>query len=417
MDKRRTIIIDDDPTGCQTVRDVPILLDMDEELLRATLRNHKELFILTNTRAMDSVCAGKVSRELCSVLYDIAVSDGYDFSIISRSDSTLRGHVREELEPIMETFPGHGRLVLAPAFFECGRVTEHDIHYLLKDGSKTAVGLTEFASDPTFGYRNSNLRLWIEEVSGGRFKANDCVSLNVETCDFDILSQSGENSIFIVNASCYEELDTLVDRIKKVEAGGLRFTFRTAASFVRSYLGQTFSEYVRPATNGNNGLIVVGSYTELTTRQVNYLKENGKIKCFELDVNDLSEANCKMLAKEIDTALSSNDCLLYTSRTYCEPKEGEVQLDFAERVTSALCSVVKSLSFVPGFIMAKGGITSLTVARDALEMRQTVVLGQIAAGIPVWLDGNANPFVVFPGNVGEDDTLYKLFSFFVNCRK
>ena len=60
--------------------------------------------------------------------------------------------------------------------------------------------------------------------------------------------------------------------------------------------------------------------------------------------------------------------------------------------------------------IAKGGITSSDVGTKALAVKRANVLGQIRPGIPVWQTGEESkfpqtPYVIFPGNVGENTTL------------
>lgn len=69
-----------------------------------------------------------------------------------------------------------------------------------------------------------------------------------------------------------------------------------------------------------------------------------------------------------------------------------------------------SLSVAPRFIIAKGGITSSDLATGALAIKRARVLGQILPGIPVWQPDttsrySAGAYVVFPGNVGDDEAL------------
>ena len=57
-----------------------------------------------------------------------------------------------------------------------------------------------------------------------------------------------------------------------------------------------------------------------------------------------------------------------------------------------------------------GGITSSDVGTKALGVKRALVMGQIRPGIPVWKTGPESrfpdtPYVIFPGNVGEDSTL------------
>ena len=61
-------------------------------------------------------------------------------------------------------------------------------------------------------------------------------------------------------------------------------------------------------------------------------------------------------------------------------------------------------------VIAKGGITSSDVGTKALKVKRADVMGQINPGIPVWRTGAESrfpgtPYVIFPGNVGEVQTL------------
>lgn len=80
------------------------------------------------------------------------------------------------------------------------------------------------------------------------------------------------------------------------------------------------------------------------------------------------------------------------------------------QVSDALTRVVAQVSVRPRYVLAKGGITSSDTATQALKVKRAQVVGQIRAGVPVWQLGNESKFpglsyVVFPGNVGEEDTL------------
>jgi uncharacterized protein YgbK (DUF1537 family) len=86
------------------------------------------------------------------------------------------------------------------------------------------------------------------------------------------------------------------------------------------------------------------------------------------------------------------------------------QLQISVAISDALTSVIGNLEVCPRFIVAKGGITSSDVGTKALRVRKALVMGQIQAGIPVWMTGPESkfpniPYVIFPGNVGEDSTL------------
>ena len=75
--------------------------------------------------------------------------------------------------------------------------------------------------------------------------------------------------------------------------------------------------------------------------------------------------------------------------------------------------MIGKLPVRPSFIVAKGGITSSDVGVKALRVRKALVKGQIRPGIPVWQTGEEStfpglPYVIFPGNVGAEDDLYRI---------
>jgi len=74
--------------------------------------------------------------------------------------------------------------------------------------------------------------------------------------------------------------------------------------------------------------------------------------------------------------------------------------------------VIKQVQYQPGYMVAKGGVTSIEVARNALDVRKALAIGQIIDGVPVWRLGEEArwpdiPYVVFPGNVGGDEALLR----------
>ena len=74
---------------------------------------------------------------------------------------------------------------------------------------------------------------------------------------------------------------------------------------------------------------------------------------------------------------------------------------------------MKELEIRPRFIIAKGGITSSEVGTKGLKVKRAKVMGQILPGIPVWQTGPESrfpglPYIIFPGNVGDVQTLKEI---------
>ena len=116
----KIIVLDDDPTGSQTVHSCLLLLQWDVATLVSALQDASPIvFILTNTRALPAERARAVTEEVCQNLNQaIAQANIHDFLIVSRSDSTLRGQypiVSDVIAAAIGPFDAH---FLVPAFFE-----------------------------------------------------------------------------------------------------------------------------------------------------------------------------------------------------------------------------------------------------------------------------------------------------------
>ena len=207
----------------------------------------------------------------------------------------------------------------------------------------------------------------------------------------------------VVNAESYADLDAVV---RAARESGRVLLYRTGPSFVRALAGLEERPPLSdvPRREGH-GLVVVGSHVGLTSRQVAAAQERCGLIEIELDVNELDVDG---VSERVVSALSEGDVLLYTSRKL----EGG-GLDFSRQVSQAVTQVVQAaLKTRPGWVIAKGGITSHDVAVHGLGIRRAEVLGQLLPGMisvlrPTEADPDAigMPYVVFAGNVGDEGTL------------
>ncbi len=120
----KVVVLDDDPTGTQTVHDVPVLTEWSTDALHAVLSEPEALvFILTNSRSVSLSTAQAMNREIAAQLTAARQATGRPFVVVSRSDSTLRGHYPGEITALAEALnhPFDGTLII-PCFFEGGGV-------------------------------------------------------------------------------------------------------------------------------------------------------------------------------------------------------------------------------------------------------------------------------------------------------
>jgi len=429
-------VLDDDPTGSQAVHDVQVVTVTDEDAYRPAFEGPAgTCFVLTNTRSLDEAGAVALNDRVARGLLDAGGRLGGRVQLVSRSDSTLRGHVMAEVAALQEvqrsvTGRGFDGVLLAPAFLEAGRLTAGDIHWARVSGSLVPVGETEFAGDATFGYSASDLRDFIIEKSGGALGPGQVLSLSLTDIRAGgpervagLLSGVRDGQWVVVNATEYSDLDTVALGVLLAEQAGRSILFRTGPSFVRSLAGMGPKVPLRGAelfgpsgpAPGGHGLVVVGSHVGQTSRQVAALRARGGVTEVELDVPALLSGQdvVNAAAAAVAGALGRSDVVLYTSRALVRGRDRADSLAIARTVSAALSRVVRdALAAGPAWVVAKGGITSHDVAVGGLGIRRAEVAGQLFPGvISVFRPLDAapaalgKPYVVFAGNVGDDDTL------------
>lgn len=426
----KIVVLDDDPTGTQTVREVAVLTEWSVgALLREFAAPPPLFYILTNSRALPPAAARELMREIAAHLRAAAAAEGCTFTVINRGDSTLRGHFPDELDALAEAL-GLRRApwILAPAFEAGGRLTLGDVHYVSEGEALVPAGETPFARDATFGYRSSNLRAWVEEKTAGRIKAADVVSVSIERLRVGgpaavqrLLAGLGPGAVCVVNAAVRRDLEVFALGWLHAEAAGGAFLCRSAASLVAALAGLDVRAplpglEIDPA-DAPGGLVVVGSHVPKTTEQLqSLLQTHPELAAVELAVEALDSPTAReneivRTRRLLERALAEGrGAVLFTSRRLARGEDGEASLRLAMSVSAAVSAVVAQLQVRPRFLIAKGGITSSEIATRALGVKRAVVAGQLVPGVPVWRLGPESrwpglPYVVFPGNVGDRDAL------------
>lgn len=426
--KPKIIVLDDDPTGSQTVHSCLLLTRWDVETLRLGLADDSPIFfVLTNTRSLTPEQAAAVTTEACHNLkIALAAEKITDFLVVSRSDSTLRGHYPIETDVIAQEVGPFDAHFLIPAFFEGGRITEASIHYLIIDGIPTPVHETEFARDSVFGYHHSYLPDYVEEKTKGRIPANSVerfLLTDIRSGSVARLSHLKDNQCCVVDAQTQTDLDKFAADILSVAKTGKHFLFRSAASLLTSLanLGaqpvaaEDMAQYVR---QGKPGAIIVGSHVKKTTQQLEQLLKAPGIVGVEVDVAHLLDESQKpttllaSILEQVQTIHSEGKTpAVYTSRQELTFKDVQTRLEFGTAVSGLLMDIVRGLPQDIGFLISKGGITSNDVLSTGLALRSARLLGQIIAGCSMVKTPTDHPLfpdlpvVLFPGNVGDADAL------------
>jgi uncharacterized protein YgbK (DUF1537 family) len=426
--KPKIIVLDDDPTGSQTVHSCLLLMRWDVDTLRLGLADDGPIFfVLTNTRALTPEKAARVTREVCHNLKLAIEAEGIkDFLVVSRSDSTLRGHYPIETDVIAEELGGFDAHFLIPAFFEGGRITKDSIHYLIIDGVPTPVHQTEFAKDSVFGYHHSYLPDYVEEKTKGRIKSEQVERFllsDIRQGSLDRLINLQGNQCGVVDGENQADLDRFAQDILTAAASGKRFLFRSAASILTS-LAQLGKQPIAPEEmaqykpTSQAGAIIVGSHVKKTTQQLEELLKEPGIVPLEVDVTRLrdrpQERNillAEILRKVKEIHADKQTPVVYTSRQELTFADVQERLDFGVAVSSLLMDIVGELPSDISFLISKGGITSNDVLSRGLNLRSARLLGQILPGCSLVRTSADHPLfpnlpvVLFPGNVGDSQGL------------
>lgn len=438
------VVLDDDPTGTQSVADLPVLTAWEQEdFVWAFATGKPAVYVMTNSRSLSPRDAEAVNRQVVRAALAAAREAGVSVSFVSRSDSTLRGHFPLEPQTIaQEVLSQSGKpvdgFIIVPAFGDAGRITVRGTHYAGSDAAGyVPVAETEFAKDATFGYRSSYLPEWVEEKTHGAVPAADVLVLDLATLRTDhagavqLLRQAHDSQPVVVDIVTEDDLRLLALALIAAEEAGSQFVYRVGPPFVRARIGQevhpalTAAQVAQARLNREytaGGLIVVGSHVDLTTRQLSELERAEKLQRVEISVQQLLDSDAPALAAYVHElaahvlmGLDTGNVVLATSRAVITGKDADESLAISRSVSAAVVAVVQAViaAKAPRFVIAKGGITSSDTASKGLSMRRAHVVGPMLPGIiSLWVaeDGPARgiPYIVFAGNVGDASSLVQV---------
>lgn len=397
----RMVVLDDDPTGIQTVHGCLLLTHWDETSVHQAFADDVPFFyILTNTRAMTRQEAAQTTREAMEMVVKVNTEYHYRLIIVSRSDSCLRGHFPLETDVMRDVLVRHGYAVAAkspfcPAFIEAGRVTIDGVHYMKENNRLVPVSETEFACDNVFAYHTSVLREYIKEKG------------------------AAPDDYLIVNAQSYDELrafaETTVGSFPFNDAAtNAALVIRSSSSLPKAIAGIPDVPLLDSSIlkHSGPGCFIVGSHVKKTTRQLEQLLAAEGTCAIEVDVQRIfDDASALMIETQTtirQVVAEGLTPVVYTSRQEIRLADTDQRQHLGRQVSDFLVDIVRQLSFTPSFLVAKGGITSHDILTKGLGVRSARVLGQIISSVPCVMTADF-PYVIFPGNVGGEESLKEVF--------
>ena len=449
----KIVVFDDDPTGSQTLHGCPLLLRWDRATLRRGLAHPSPfLFVLANTRALDPLAAAERLRAICRELRPAlaaaqAAGELGQWLLVSRGDSTLRGHFPLEVDVLAEELGPFDATLLVPAFLPGGRTTRDGVH--LFQGQP--VHTTPFARDRLFGYRTSHLPAWVEEKSAGRIPA--AAVQQISLAELDRAAAGGlqqlctrlaglqGNPCVAVDAERPRQLAALGAAVRELTAPAAaerwgrprRFLFQCAASLLNG-LVELGPQPLDPAGLGGlcrrdghgrplPGLVLVGSHVHLADAQLERLLAEPGCGGLELAVAQLARVLERPAPQELLASLESQWAerleevladgrtpVLYTSRGELHCRHAAERRRLGLALAGLMARLAARLAPRLGYLISKGGITSHTLLADGLALAWVELQGQLFPGLSLVLtpaDAAVPrlPVVTFPGNLGDADSL------------
>lgn len=395
------VVLDDDPTGIQTVRGCLLITEWDEQHVREGFADEQPFFyILTNTRAMTREEATQVTREAMEMVVKVNKDLRFRLIIVSRSDSCLRGHFPLETDVMRQVLEENGLTVykktpFCPAFIEAGRFTIDGVHYMQSGDKLIPVSETEFARDNVFAYHTSVLRDYIKEKGD-----------NAD--DYDI-----------VNAQSYDELHkwwNVFSSNEEFANGSDALVIRSSSSLPKVIAGlpDEITLLDRNIVKSNGvGCFIVGSHVQKTTRQLEQLLQEEGSCGVEVDVQRILEDGEPLMQETLSVIKQIADeqltPVVYTSRREIRLDDADKRQQLGQLVSNFLVDIVRRLPYTPTYLVGKGGITSHDILTKGIGIQSARVLGQIINSVPCIM-GPQFPYIIFPGNVGDDTSLRQVFN-------
>lgn len=411
--QRLTVVLDDDPTGTQMATDVTVLITWSEQAIVEVLRAERSVYVQTNSRAIDDAAALALAGDLRQAIRGAEETLSEPILVVLRGDSTLRGHVFTE----SDVFAGdEGRILFVPAFPQGGRTTIDSVHRVLIDDVDTPVGETEFARDPVFSFRSSNLVDWVAEKGARRAVPVSLDDLRDPSRPpgqalADALASAAPGEVVVPDVETDADVRLIHSGLDLALGRGTPVVVRSAATLAALCAGRLSAGFLpRPVGEASApALVVCGSHTRAATEQLDRLVAHLGVEPVVVRTDDAladPESAGRHAADAGRRSLGTAGVAIVTSERDRRPTDDTLQ--HGELVMRALMVAARALADDARVVVSKGGITSAEVAATALGADRAHVRGQIAAGISVWdLEGPTGPAtqVVVPGNVGGAETL------------
>jgi D-threonate/D-erythronate kinase len=335
----------------------------------------------TDSRAMPAGFAAKRVMETARTVRDAPI-------VYKKLDSTLRGPIAAELVAALGA-SGRERAVVAPAFPSAERTTLEGVQLV----RGVPVHETEAKSDPRTPVREGHLPTLLSAAFPS------VLSLSAEDLadPAAVRRALGSAACVVADAARDEDLEALVRAVPDPHEVLWAGSAGLAVALGVVYPGPRADTTSSPPVPARKVLVVVGSLSGVTRRQLRALEEQG---CAAVPVG-IGRTNAREALRLARAALSGGACAAVHSAESRDASD-------AGTVVGALAEVVGALSEEGLFdaLVLTGGDTAVGVARR-LGAVGIKLEGEVEPGIPVGTLIGPSPYrvVTKAGAFGEQGTL------------
>ena len=424
--RTKTLIVADDFTGSNDTgvqfskRQLKSIVTTNRDNITRLLEDADVLVVDTESRFDDKDKAYTKAFETGSFVKSKNIK-----YIYKKLDSTFRGNVGAEISGLMDAL-GIGHAIIVPAFPSNNRITKNGTVYV----NGLPVAETEFAHDPRTPVRES----YIPAILSGQ------TDKSIEVINFSDVSQDRQHITQKINQLLNKDIQLIVidalndrdlDLIASVTAGLDKRVLYSGSPGFAEYL----SKYFDFGKSKKSNLIIAGSVSEITRKQIEYALTRMDLVLIDIDTEKLFNGDqiresARIMQKVRESSVDGSDIVIRSAPSKASVSESfelgsrhglnrenvsEIIAQFLGELTGR---IVKEIE-INGLFLT-GGDTAIKVAR-ALGVSGTVIQDEIQSGIPygIFIEEKYKDITIVSkaGGFGDESAIFQVVNFFNTGKK
>jgi uncharacterized protein YgbK (DUF1537 family) len=342
--------------------------------------------------------------------------------IYKKLDSTFRGNIGAEISGLMDALKFQHALIV-PALPSNDRITKNGNVYV--NGQLLAE--TEIADDPKTPVKESHIPTIISQQTDKSIKVIDegDVSSGRQTIIEKVQRHIRNNiHMIVIDAIKNEDLDNIASAIAGIE----KKVLLVGSSGLAEYL----PKYFKFKRERKSNIIIAGSVSEVTRKQIAYAKEKLAVSLIDVDVEKLFSGNHRQEKRRIidmikKSSRTGEDIIIRSAASNATVaksfklglEHGWSRSKVSDSISSFLGEIARDIihEIKINGVMFTGGDTAIKAAQ-CLKISGTVVLDEILPGIPFgyFVDEQYKGITVVSkaGAFGNEDAIFQVLNFLKN---